>query len=238
VVTSRRAWIKSLAPALAAAASLARALPLLAERPGFELGAERMLVMATIPDVLSKAEVKPRLNSGLTTSFVFDVTATDGGGRTLKGGGLVEIRYELWDEVYLVAVAGADGRQRRDSLPSLDRLLAWWRGLKLPVLNAGDRLAAGKWHLDVDLSVIPFSRAEQSETQSWLSRSLTEERAGPTPPGETAPPAAAAAVPVSGVLDMLVSTSIKRRSVVSFEWRSELQVGPAGPAGSGVERRQ
>jgi hypothetical protein len=227
----------ALAPALAAAAALARAAPLLAERPVFELGADGVLVMASAPDVLSNAEVKPRLTSGLTTSFVFEIAATDAGGRKLRGGGLVEIRYELWDEVFLVTATGADGRQRRDSLPSLDRLVAWWRGLKLPVLAPGARpLAAGSWHLVLALSVLPFSRAEQSETQSWLSRSVADERAAAARAGETPSPAAAATAPLSGVLDLLVSTSIKRRSVVDFEWRSVLRVHPAG-TGADAERR-
>lgn len=226
----------ALAPALAAAAALARAAPLLAERPVFELGADGVLVMASVPDVLSNAEVKPRLTSGLTTSFVFEVAATDAGGRKLKGGGLVEIRYELWDEVFLVTATGADGRQRRDSLPSLDRLVGWWRGLKLPVLAPGVRLAAGSCRLVLALSVLPFSRAEQSETQSWLSRSVADERAAAARAGETPSPAAAATAPLSGVLDLLVPTSIKRRSVVDFEWRSVLRVRAAG-AGADAERR-
>jgi hypothetical protein len=217
---------RRLGAAVAAGLTLTAAAP--AERPAYELGADRTLVVSLPADVLSQSEVKPRLTSGLTTSLVLQVTAADGRGHKARGGGLVEVRYELWDEVFLVTAVGSDGRRRRESLASLERLAAWWQALRLPVLPAGNRLAAGSWRIDTELTVIPFSRSEQTETQTWLSRSLSGEVASSAHASE----AAGAAAPAGGVLDMLVATSIKRPSLVSFSWRTDLAVAPAsGPSG-------
>ncbi len=220
-----------LSGAVTAALALAAAAP--AQRPAYEMGADRLLVVSLPVDVLSQPEVKPRLTSGLTTSLVLQVTADDGRGHRARGGGLVEVRYELWDEVFLVTAAGSDGRRRQESLPSLERLAAWWQALRLPVLAAGGRLAAGSWRIDTELTVIPFSRAEQTETQTWLSRSVAGEASAAPAVSPAAPAAVPPPAPAGGVLDMLIATSIKRPSLVSFSWRSNLVVAPAGIGGSG-----
>jgi len=220
----------------AAAAFPAWGRPPAPERPVFTVGADRALVVSALPDVLSNAEVRPRLTSGLTTSLVLRATATDGKGRRVEGGAVVEVRYEPWDEVFLVSALGSDGQRHRESLPSLDRLVAWWRGLKVPLLAAGDRQSAGTWRVKLALDVIPFSRAEQSETQSWLSQSLAEQAdsAQRTAAGAASPVVAA---PAAGVLELLVATSIKRHTLVSFEWTGVARAGPAGGAGGDGEPR-
>ncbi len=223
----------------AAAAFPAWGGPPAAERPVFALGADHLLVVSALPDVLSNAEVRPRLTSGLTTSLVLHATAADGKGRRLEGGAVVEVRYEPWDEVFLASVLGSDGLRRRESLPSLERLVAWWRGLKVPLLAAGDRAPAGTWRITLALDVIPFSRAEQSETQSWLSQSLAEQResAQRTAAGAASPPPSAVAAPAAGMLELLVATSIKRHSLISFEWTGVARAGGAGGTGGEGERR-
>ncbi len=234
----RLRFLTALAAAGVAAAGVQPAWgrPAPVEHPAFAIGADHVLVVTELPDVLSSAEVRPRLTSGLTTSLVLHATATDGKGRRLEGGTVVEIRYELWDEVFLVSAPGGDGRRRQESLPALDRLVAWWRGLELPLLATGETHPAGAWRIELALDVIPFSRAEQSETQSWLSQSLAEQResAERTAAGGAPPPAAVAGAPAAGMLELLVATSIKRRSVISFEWTGLARAG-AGAAG-GRER--
>jgi len=223
----------------AAAAFPAWGRPPALERPVFTVGADHALVVSALPDVLSNAEVRPRLTSGLTTSLVLRATAADAKGRRVEGGAVVEVRYEPWDEVFLVSALGSDGLRRRESLPSLDRLVAWWRGLKVPLLAAGDRQAAGTWRIKLALDVIPFSRAEQSETQSWLSQSLAEQadNAQRTAAGAAPPASSVVAGPAAGVLELLVATSIKRHTLISFEWTGVARAGPAGGAGGDREPR-
>ncbi len=200
-----------------------------AARPAFEVGADRVLFAALPAYVLSHSEVKPRLTSGLTTSLALSVTATDAQGKKARGGGLVEVRYELWDEVFLATAVGSDGRRMQASLPTLDRLIAWWQALRLPVLAAGRAFAPGPWHIVAHLAVSPFSRGEQAQTQDWVSRSVAGAPAADTRSEETVTTG-----PVGGVLDMLVATSIKRRSVVSFDWHADVAAGAApAPAPAG-----
>lgn len=162
--------------------------------------------------VLSGPEVKPRLTTGLTTSFSFQVSLRDGTGRVAKGGARVDVRYELWDEVFLVHGIGVDGRRFDASLPSFDRLLAWWRELEVPVVGvrAADRRAP--WNVKVAARVIPFSQLEQRDAQRWLSDSVRQRAAvesGSDP---------SAADRSTGVLDLLVGTSIQRRALVGYDW--------------------
>ena len=83
-----------------------------AQAPTFELDAEGVLHLLSLPEVLSRREVRPHLDSGLTTSFVVVSKVRDDTGREVRGTGKVEIRYQLWDEVYLVRITGIGGARR------------------------------------------------------------------------------------------------------------------------------
>ncbi|MEA2692113.1 MAG: hypothetical protein QOJ16_1500 [Acidobacteriota bacterium] len=221
----RARWIRA---TLAAALFSSMAVPAARGTPGADLPAvelrEKVLVLSSLPAVLARPEVRPHLSTGLTTTLLIAVEAVDGGGRKAKGGGKVDIRYEPWDELFLVSALGVDGRSHQESLPSFDRLLAWWRGVQLPVLAAEPLLGIGgtgstgsAWQVKVHLSVIPFSRSEQRETQRWLADSIGR-------PAKGDPQAAGArAEPLSGALDALLATSIKRQSLVGYDWTLAFQ---------------
>jgi hypothetical protein len=178
--------------------------------PAVELQ-ERTLVVSSLPGVLARPEIRSSLATGLTTSFLVIVSAVDGGGHRVKGGGKIDVRFEPWDEVFLVTVLGIDGKLRKETLPSFERLAAWWKGVRLPVL-ATDPLAAGSpWQVAMHLSVLPFSQSEQREAQRWLSDSIGRPTKGDAnPSGRTEP--------LSGALDALLATSIKRQSLVGYDW--------------------
>lgn len=181
-----------------------------AQVPVLELTPEHLLVATALPAVLTDPQVQAQLTSGLTTSLVLRVDAVDALRRKVKGGAAVDVRYELWDEVFLVAAVGADGKVVRARLPDLPRLVDWWRKLRLPVAAAGSLSPRDAWKVDVRLQVVPFSRSEQREVQRWFSDSLNR----PQPDGRrTESPEA-----VGGVLDLLIATSIQRRSLVSYDW--------------------
>jgi len=174
------------------------------------------LVVSGLPDILSRPEVRPHLASGLTTTFVVQVSAADGSGKRVRGGGTIAVRYEPWDEVYLVTaagVAGGAGGARKESLPSVEGLAAWWRDLKLPVLPTSG-LTGGSWQVNVAVHVVPFSESEREDTQRWFSQSV----GGGQSNAEDASAAAKESAGTGVVLDLLVATSIRRRSLVSYDW--------------------
>jgi hypothetical protein len=198
---------------------LAAARPALAA-PGPRLAVDRgLLVVSGLPDVLSRPEVRPHLDSGLTTTFVVRVSATDGRGAKASGGATIAVRWEPWDEVFQVVIADAGTGKarniRRESLTSPDRLAAWWRDLKLPVLASGRLAADGSWQVKLAVQVVPFSESEREDTQRWFSESVGS---GQRSNAEDASAAARDAAGAGMVLDLLVATSIRRRSLVSYDW--------------------
>lgn len=201
--------LSALAPALRAAG------------PALEFDAGGRLVLHSLPPVLEDEAVSPNLTRGLTTTFLFRVEPEGARARKKPAGGVtIEIRYELWDEVFHVATGTADGRVERRTLDSLGELESWWRGLRL-VVAGGEPTRSG---LDpppprvarVELDVVPFSQAEQRDTQRWFSESL--EDAGESAAEEVAESADKAPDALERTFHLLMATSIERRALASYRW--------------------
>lgn len=201
------------APAVLAAAS----------GPYWSVGRDGNLVVSGLPDVLSRSEVRLHLTTGLTTTFLVRVTASDETGRKVKGAGRADVRWELWDEVFLTASLGAAGRARTESLPSFERLVGWWRGLELPV--AAGLSPGGRWRVKVEVSVVPFSRSEQRDAQRWVSDTLGE-RGRPAPRPSTSDTPEADGRGTAGILDLLIVTSIKRPNLATYVWTASPKAVP------------
>jgi hypothetical protein len=149
--------------------------------------------------VLQKANVRKHLESGLTTTFA--VEAGEGKAR-------IEIRYDLWDERWLITTVDVNGRAHDETVPSYARLVTWWSALALPVSRAeGTRMR-------VLMSVLPFSERERSDTEEWVTRTVGLARGG------SASPVVQGAA--AGVLDAAIATSIQRRVVERFEWHADI----------------
>lgn len=174
--------------------------------PALERSAEGV-ALTRLPPLLRNGEVRRHLETGLTTTLAFEVRL--GGGRA-RGGARIDIRYELWDEIWLVTRADTLGRTQRARFPSFEQLESWWRDLRLDVLPA--RTAPGP--AEVRLRVILFSQSEQLDAQRWFSRILAAE------PSDSAGA-------VSGLLDepsgdlfnLLLATSIGRPALQEYEWK-------------------
>ncbi|MES1243078.1 MAG: hypothetical protein ABUT39_15810 [Acidobacteriota bacterium] len=177
-----------------------------AAAPALERVSGEGIVLTQLPPVLRQKEIRHHLETGLTTTLAFEVRADD----RARGGARIDIRYELWEEVWLVTRADTSGRVQRARFPSFEQLESWWRDLKLDVLPA--RASAGP--AEVRLRIIPFSQSEQLDAQRWFSRSLATE------------PQTGSAGAVSGVLsepsgdlfNLLLATSIGRPALIEFEW--------------------
>lgn len=186
-----------------AALLLSIALPTWAAAPVARLRADGAVMISLPADVLARDEVRSKLPSGLTTTFVVVGSAGD-----RRGAARIEVRYEPWDEVYFVTTRAADNTPQTHRLASLERLQAWWRTASLPLFLGGSAPRS----VQITLEVLPFSIAEQQETQRWLARALQAAQQGGTPeaPGGTGS--------ANSVLDLIIGTSIQRRPLVRLRW--------------------
>jgi hypothetical protein len=176
----------------------------------------REIVVTGLPDVLSHALISGEIDSGLTNSLVLSAVARKGRGKKHQGGALIDIRYDLWDEVYSIHWIGVDGTRRQESVDSREALRLWWLKAELPVLG-GFADFKGDWRLNLELSFVPFSETEQDETRQWISGNKESD---PQSPGTKNPGGfGRASNPYAAVVDVLVVTSISRRALLTFEWR-------------------
>lgn len=190
------------------------------------------VVLTILPPVLGEPEVREHLGTGLTTTFVFRVDGRDGGGSKVRGAARIEVRYELWDEIYQLAALGLDGRLQRFDAHSFEDLLDRWRNLRLPVLTGVElgSKSGGPPRLDVRLEIIPFSRGEQRDTQRWFAESIDRSGAGNAEKAgrvsEDRPEA------LGEVLHLLMATSIQRRALLDFSWEVPVLAGEVPRAGN------
>jgi hypothetical protein len=162
--------------------------------------------VSALPPLLADAEVQGHLKSGLTSTIV--VTVAPRRGRSAPALASVDVRFEPWEEVFLVRPprSAAPGPERK--LASMDALQRWWAELVLP-LDA--RLLAGT-PVDVEVSVVPFSEAEAADTRRWYAEALRRDDRPPTRG-------------LGEALDAVTLTSIKRHGVVHFSWTVGVREG-------------
>jgi hypothetical protein len=160
------------------------------ERPTLMAAGDRVLV-ALPPSILKQKEVRARLESALTTTFIV---------KTKESNARIEIRYDLWDEVYRVKRVDAAGRAVQQQIANAAQLEAWWR----TPIDVG-RAPAGA-ALDLELVVLPFSAADESDARQWLSKS-----------GGARDPS----VDSRSVIDALIGTTLSARPIVSYRWSLE-----------------
>ena len=182
--------------------------------PAAQLRGETLSV--TLPGgLLSEGEVRKRLHSGLTTTFVVVATLDD----ERTSGARVDIRFEPWDEVYFVTLRRLGAQPQRQRAASFPQLESWWRETSLPLFTG----AAGAKRVQIGVDVIPFSAEEQEETQRWLTRSLGEARQPAPPPPATSTQGPNPRASASGsVLDVLIGTSIQRRPIFRRRWQVQV----------------
>jgi hypothetical protein len=199
--------------------ALASRLVAITQAPAVEMAREG-LAISRLPPILADEEVRKQLGTGLTTSFAFQASARGAAGK-VRGGARVDVRYDLWDEVYIVTRIDATGHAAKVSLPSFERLAEWWREARLVVIRAP--AAAGVLAAEVELRVIPFSQAEQLDAQRWFSQALSAEKTG----GAGAVSDAVEDQPesFSQVINLLMATSIGRPALLEYRWKLPVPAG-------------
>jgi hypothetical protein len=161
-------------------------------RPTVLLNGDRVLV-ALPESILRDRAVRARLDSALTTTFILKSRIR---GETTENITRIEVRYDLWDDVYRVA------RKAQSTAVKPAQLDIWWRAPIEIAHFAGDRAT-----VEIDLIVLPFSAAEESDAREWLSKS-----------GGARDPSADS----KGVVSVLVGTTLSARPVVSYHWTAEI----------------
>ena len=179
------------------------------DRPSFIVMTDATIGVTFPVSALSDDEVKAQLKSGLTTTFVAIATSVD----RARSMARVEIRYDLWDEKYIVRRIDFDGAASRSQFSSLEELERWWRTSPLRLLKKG----TPDGRVDLELRVLPFSAAEERDTREWLSKG-----GGSVASRGAAAEGPAGAAPSTTVIEALIGTSLEARPLLTFRWRSTL----------------
>lgn len=184
--------------------------------PRLEAGAGEHWLLTTLPPILADDEVGSNLTSGLTSSFVIQLSGRDRDGSKIAGGARVQVRYELWDEVFHTATLDVAGHVERQTAASFAELAEWWHSLRLAVLDPADLAAGSTIRLTIDL--VPFSRSEQDDAQRWFSDSLDHSGSSAE---ELAQSADESPGRLTQVFNLLMATSIRRRALTTYRWNLE-----------------
>lgn len=170
-----------------------------AQRPAFTIQPGGVVAAVLPASVLSNSAVKRQLGTGLTTTFLLVARQRPS---SVKTAARLEVRYDLWDDVWLVRRIEFDGRSERQRITSLEALEKWWRTPVRLLTSTADRVS-----LQLDLSVLPFSAAEKEDARQWISKSGGVETAGGG---------------AGGLVDALIGTTIAAEPITTFKWNLEL----------------
>jgi hypothetical protein len=160
--------------------------------------------LSTLPPVLSDSELLGHLKSGLTTTLVLSLKirkAQWNGSSSAR----VDVRFEPWDEIFLVASFPPRDAPQRSRHSSLAALETWWKKLAVTFPVHAPPGAKAR----VTLRVVPFSEGEETETRQWYAQTLRRERQ---------PRAGGAEEGLGEMLDAVTLMSIKRRDAMELSW--------------------
>ena len=189
------------------------------EKPALIMEDQRFITLHVPPGVLADDDFKRRLFSGLTTSIELETELR--GVSKESAVSLIEIRYDVWEELLLVRKFEPGGTVSRVSLANLDELRQWFDRVPLRIYALSAEHLNRVLTVKVTCRVIPFSKAEQHQTQAWfanlaevpdaaqrgqISRTRNRESTSTENGG-------------NGIFRVLMTTSIERQSVVTYKWR-------------------
>jgi hypothetical protein len=175
------------------------ALPASAQTPGFIAQPGRIAAVVLPAAVLSDGEVHHQLASGLTTTFLLTARQR---GVDASGAAHIEIRFDLWDEVWLVRRIEFDGKEERQRITSQRLLDQWWSTPVRFFAAAADRVT-----LTVTLTVLPFSVAEGKDAREWMAKSAGVSAAEPRS---------------SPFVTALIGTTLNAKPIRSYRWTANI----------------
>lgn len=176
---------------------------------------EPFLRLGFDPHLLTLPEVRKHLRSGLTSVVQISVTTWDASGQPLKGGAHISIRFEPWEEVFHVAVLDASQRVEEHVFSGEGELSAWWRVLSLRLLDLRLGRPGQRTPVKVVFELVPFSHQEEAGARAWLrGREANLEQDQSSDQGHAGG---------DRLINMLVATSIKRKPLLRFHWKVDLE---------------
>jgi len=168
------------------------------------LSQENQCLLRLDSTFLDEKSVLKSLKSGLTTTIEFQIIVNLTNGKTLQGGSKIFIRYELWDEKYLVEWVDSMGHHHSD-FSTLNEIKTWFADQNFSMFSFHEKSTIK--HALVLLKVLPFSQHEQQQAKKWMSRTISSQQ---NKPGNNQSN--------RQVMDMIIGTSVKRPSLVDFSW--------------------
>jgi hypothetical protein len=177
---------------LAAATARADSRAVFSALPGGVVG------VAFQSSILDESAIRKQLDGGLTTVFLIVVKER---GTKNTSAARLEIRYDLWDEVWLVRRVDFDRRGEQQRIASFEALAKWWR-----ITTRVFATSAGRAALDIEMRVLPFSAAEEKDARDWISKSG----------------GVATASGGGGLVDALIGTTIAARPITTYRWSIDL----------------
>lgn len=174
--------------------------------PTYMLNDQQQLMLSLPSSCLNHPKVKKQLFSGLTATLAISLKARDFQGNPIEGISRVDVRFEPWDEIFMLTLWQNDGQQHKLQLPSFKELVDWFAAYHMHLATLPAR--AGIRDLETTLVVLPFSQSERENTKRWFAKTLSNQNDDRRDPNK--------------VLDLLVATSIKRKSMVRFHWEAEV----------------
>ncbi|MBI2837396.1 MAG: hypothetical protein HYX75_03730 [Acidobacteria bacterium] len=185
--------------------------------PPLERADDDYLLLNLPREPMEDEEIRRRLASGLTTTLeLVGVVEADTRKLTLSPAS-IDIRYDLWEEQFLVKRMDTGRAPSTRSLLSIEAIVDWLRAepLRIASLQGVDRRATIS--VRVRCYVTPFSKAEEGRAKEWFSQALRVPSAGEG--GGRAPQRAAGGeAEKQSVFAMLISTGIARRAVRTYDW--------------------
>ena len=166
-------------------------------RPSFIVQPGNVIAAGLPASILHVASVRKQLESGLTTTFVVAARQRD-----RITGARIEIRFDLWDEVWHVRRIESDRREDRQKLTSMEALERWWR-TPVRIFTTND----GSVPLQVDLTVLPFSASEEEDARQWIAKGGGAAR----PSGE-------------GLVDALIGTTLSAKPIIRWRWHVQVNL--------------
>ena len=164
-----------------------------------------------LPDwILNDEEVLEQFKSGLTNTFILKLSIRARNGASFQGAARIEIRYELWDEVFLINILEGDGKRTTHNIPNLKAFRQWWKASAFTILPPPSSQYATNARITLDF--IPFSQSEQNHARAWLTDS---NRGNIQNNGEQASQ-------VTNIFQTIMATSIQSKPIWSHRWNVTL----------------
>ena len=161
-------------------------------------------------ELLQDAGLQKKLYSGLTTTFELEAEFKPKQ-RDTKHYALLQVRYEIWEEIFIVRRIEASGKAAQGKFTSLEEAAAWFQEEPLRI---APKQAGNARQLTVRCRVIPFSRGEERIAEDWFANVLRVPDAVTTGQVDrTTERSLTDSGDGGGIFEVLMSKSIRRKSI-------------------------